>query len=284
MRFIKNILLDLRNGIVKHYSLFVLPALVAAGVFFDAMSGVKKYLSYWGSDGGTVSFGDYWFYLYGGMKEYVPAPENPFQVPIIWIIVLVSVSFLVLNYPVRDMCGVGSQILVQTGGRSKWWFSKCVWNVLSTFTYHFILITVTVLLCAVYHIDMNIKYNIELQKTLFHMEVDAPLVAHTTIPIVVFILPVLFSMAINLVQMTLSLFIKPVFSFLTVCVLLISSAYFLSPFMLGNYAMPLRCQLIYSGGVSYRLGIIVSVMLMVISVVTGLLCFKRYDILCREDS
>jgi hypothetical protein len=104
----------------------------------------------------------------------------------------------------------------------------------------------------------------------------------TAIPILVFALPPLISIGINLVQMTLSLFIKPVFSFLAVLTLLVSSAYLLAPYMIGNYAMPMRHNWVVQNGLSCQTGLIIIAGLVILPVVIGFVRFRLYDILNKE--
>ena len=52
--------------------------------------------------------------------------------------------------------------------------------------------------------------------------------------------------------------------------------------LLGNYAMILRSDSTTMNGVSSSWGIIFSVGLIVVSVVSGLIYFKNYNILSRE--
>ncbi|MFR5557302.1 MAG: hypothetical protein ACLTKE_11125 [Coprococcus sp.] len=49
-------------------------------------------------------------YLYGGMKEYIPTTGNPFQFPTMWIAIFLFSSFAVLNYPMKDLQNMGTQI------------------------------------------------------------------------------------------------------------------------------------------------------------------------------
>mgnify|MGYP007102610333 CR=1 FL=1 len=61
---------------------------------------LHRRIAIWGTE---VALGDYWMYLYGGMKEYIPTTGNPFQFPTMWIAVFLFSSFAVLNYPMKDL-------------------------------------------------------------------------------------------------------------------------------------------------------------------------------------
>ena len=107
MKYIKMFWIDFKNGILKNVLLFLCPMILALFTFWDAWNrihGVKEInLS-------LAAYGDYWFYVYGGMQKYVPGPGNTFQVPIIWMVVFILPAFLLLNYPVKDMQHMGTQM------------------------------------------------------------------------------------------------------------------------------------------------------------------------------
>ncbi len=279
MKYIKIFWFDLKNGILKNILLFLCPIFLSALTFANVwirIQGLRKiHLS-------AADYGDFWFYVYGGMQKYIPAPGNIFQIPIVWILVFLLPAFLLLNYPLKDMQHMGTQIMVRSGGRTRWWLSKCLWMILATILYHVLLAGVLLGLCAFSGIPLDRHIHVDLLGLLFDLFGGNTLIPRTEIPVAVFLLPVLCSMAFNLLQMTLCLFIKPVFSFFTIAVLLVSSAYLLSPYVPGNYAMPLRYSWIFKGGVSFQTGIIMSVILMIILVAAGVIRFRRYEILNRD--
>lgn len=280
MKSIKIFLFDARNGLNK--ALFLCPIVIAAVAFIDLSNKIYQWGAVGVLPGNSASYGDYWLYHYGGMKEYIPGPSNPFMFPVMWIVLFLSISFIVLNYPFKDMQTVGQQILIRTRGRSRWWLSKCFWNISCTVFYHLLIALAILLLCLFFKVPITNHINIDLVKMAFRLERDTPFIAHTSIPFSVFGLPLLMSIGVNLFQMTISLFIKPVFSFLFVAIVMLSSAYLLSPYMIGNYAMPVRYNWILQGGVSHTFGIFLSLALIILSVLAGLLRFRRYDILNRE--
>lgn len=234
MKFIKVLWFDLKNGYFKGVSCYIFPLFIAIIGFFE----LHRRIAIWGTE---VALGDYWMYLYGGMKEYIPTTGNPFQFPTMWIAVFLFSSFAVLNYPMKDLQNMGTQILVHVQGRTKWWISKCLWNVLSTVLYHGIILLVLVILCICFQEPLSFEAHADSIATMFGLWVSE-FRGGGVIPIAVILTPVILSIAINLLQMVLLLFTKPVFSFLVICIMMLSSAYFLSDIMIGNFAMPIRYE------------------------------------------
>jgi len=283
MKYIKLLRFDMRNGMLKNPMLFIIPVLVALIACLDLTSRISSLneLNYFDVKA-QGSFADYMVYIYGGMDKYEPQKGDPFIFPIRWAVVFLSVSFITLNYPYRDMQSFGQQILVRTKGRVVWWLSKCGWNVLSTLLYHCLLFCAAALLCLAVRGEFSREINKDLMYAVFRMDRMSILPGDAPWPVAMLFLPVLVSLGINLMQMTLSLFVKPIFSFFAVAFLMSSSAYLTSPYLIGNYAMPMRYDMVIQGGVGIVIGLVVSSALIVASVGVGVVRFHQYDILNKD--
>ena len=280
MRFIEDLVFDFRQGILRRGTLLLVPAVIAAVTFFDFYAKARRYLEQ-GMTQSTVDYGDYWFFLYGGMCEYIPSPDNPFQFPAVWILVFLVLPFVLLNYPFRDMYGVGQQILVCSGRRSLWWLSKCCWNFCGTVLYHLIIQAAGLVLSLVFEVEISNRIHMDFINLVFNIryqEVWNP----SSLPVAALLLPMLVSAAINMLQMTMSLFIRPMFGFFAVAVLLLASAYLLSPLLIGNYAMAFRYDWMLKAGVSMEAGMRIAAILLFLAVLSGLVRFRLYDILESE--
>ncbi len=280
MKFIRYLPFDFRRGILRNKVLLFTPVVIAAVVFLDFTFKAHRYLTD-GVMNGSVSYGDYWFYLCGGMHEYIASAGNAFRFPVVWIVVFLVIPFLLLNYPFQDMYGMGQQILVRAGKRTSWWLSKCCWNFFGTMLYHLIIQMTGVVLALFFQIKISRQINMDFINLAFdvgHSEILSP----SVLPLSVLILPVLVSAAINMLQLTLSLLIRPIFSFFAVAVLFLLSAYRLSPFLIGNYAMAFRYDWMLKKGVSLSAGYAIAAVLLFLSVLCGLVRFRFYDILEKE--
>lgn len=228
--------------------------------------------------------GDYLFYLYGGMQEYVPSPTNAFIFPAIWILVFAACAFVVLNYPLKDLNGSGQYVLVKAKSRSLWWLSKCGWNVISTLFYHFLLILTMVFCCIIVNVPVSLEIHVDLIKMMFELPQGMELNEKTVLPCIVLLTPVLFSVALNLFQMQLSFYIKPIYSYMIFLGILLSSAYFMTPYMIGNYAMPVRYHWILGSesDIFYKTGIVILAFIAIFSIIAGLVRIHDVDILAKE--
>lgn len=228
------------------------------------------------------TYGDYFLYIFGGMKEYIPIPGEPFQVPYLWLINHIGVLYFTLHYMHDDLEGFGQQVIVRSDGRRAWWLSKCVWNVTVVMIFY-ILAWGTMFLCASCH---GAAPNLDISPFMPELMVVGPEMIVDTgwrAALEITIMPLLVTMAMSLFQMLLCLLIRPTFSYIISVVLFISSAYYLSPYLFGNYSMALRSDGIISNGVALADGICLYFIVMVLSIVLGIIIFQKINILSKEE-
>lgn len=76
---------------------------------------------------GNVSFGDIFCGLFGGCEAHDPDEMVKWALPVVLLFVCALVFYITLDYPYRDLAGMGKQLIVAAGSRWGWWISKCVW-------------------------------------------------------------------------------------------------------------------------------------------------------------
>jgi hypothetical protein len=278
MTFIKLAYYDLKNGFLQEYKKFLLvPAAFSVFCFTLYFSHVRRMGT------GTVgSLGDFLLYIFGGMKEYIPSKTEAFRFPAIWILLLLFLAYITLYYPYNDLMGYGQNVLVRSAGRRRWWLSKCVWNMLSVAAF-FVLGWLTVFLfCLLSGMPLSLEISKYMYDSIFVLNSETALYPKL-ITGALLGLPLLSMVSISLLQMLLSLWIKPIYSFGVTAVILLSSAYYLQPFMIANYAMPIRNAAVVANGVHLHTGTAVMALLGIAASVSGGLAFKQYDIINKED-
>lgn len=278
MKFIKILRWDLENGLCKNKMIAAVPTLITLGIFADFWNRVYAYSQAGLFFKSSVSFGDFWMYLYGGMKVYRPQDGTAFLFPVIWILLLSIPAFLVLHYPFRDMLEIGPQILYRSGSRKNWWLSKCFWNLCCTTCFYLIVLFTALFLCILWKCPLTADLHPKVIQILFQLT-DQTVSGSLILPWHTFLLPLLISLALNMLQMTLSLFLKPLFGFLCTSVILICSAYAMHPALPGNYAMLLRHNWFIPKGVSPGFGVALALLFIFISIIVGLIRFQSHDIL-----
>lgn len=277
MRFTKILGWDLENGLWKNKMITLAPFFMTLVMFADFWNRICAYDRAGIFPKISVSFGDFWMYLYGGMKVYRPQDGTVFLFPVIWILLLAMPAFLTLHYPFRDMQDIGPQILCRSGSRKNWWLSKCFWNLCCTTCFYLMVLLTALFLCILWKRPLTANLHPRVIQILFQLT-DQPSDASPLLPWYTFLLPLLISLALNILQMTLSLFLKPLFGFLCTSVILICSAYAMHPALLGNYGMLLRHNWYMNEGVSYGTGIALALFFIFITIIVGLIRFQSHDI------
>ena len=284
MKFIKIFTSDIHNGIFKKCYLLILPAIMTVFICISCIARIHAYANINDIPDFTYSAADMWLFVYGGMAQYTPTASEPFQFPAIWSAIFALSSLLVLNYPTKDLLGIGSHIIVSSGSRRKWWFSKILWCTLFTILYHLVIFVVVLISGIISHADLTLAIDSQLQHYIHELKPYIHLMNVSHIPVSAIFLPVLISILFNLIQLTLQLFIKPSYSFLCTCIIMISSAYLMTPFLPYNYAMPLRYNWIYENGLKYMYGYPAVVLIVTMVILFGLYRFKNFDIIKKEDN
>lgn len=287
MKFIKGIgkgfRIDGINGILKNIGLMISPYLLGGFFYADFLNRIRYLENLGRITRDQISFADCWLYVYGGMQKYDPSTGVKFEFPATWMLLFLLGTFLVLNYPFKNLDGIGQHVLVAINGRSEWWLAKCFWNVISTVYYHGGIILTLLLLCRMSGIAVKGNINYLVTCILFNIMNASDMIDGQILSIEWLLLPLCVAIAVNLFQMLLGLFIKPLFAFLVMAVMFLVSAYLFVPWLPGNYTMAIRGSWLYRGGMEMAAGYGWGLGLILISIIVGLVKFKRYyDILGRE--
>lgn len=268
MKIVKMFLFDVKNGVLGKTALLISPVILA--VFF--IMGARNSLAYFRD---SLTYGELLVYVYGGMQPYEPSFGDPFAFPLIWLCVSLICSYLILHYPIEDLHGYGTKVVVHSKMRVGWWLCKCAWCIVSTLLYHLLIIAVLTLGALFFHMEMRSDIRPDVLAALY------PQLTCTASPAlsagVIFSCLMVF-VALNLLQMLLLLFTKPVIAYLPCCVCLLSSAYYMAPYFIGNYAMSARSAAVLTGGFPWQTGVWISFGLSALFIIIGAVRFKRYDI------
>jgi len=227
---------------------------------------------------GSPNFSDYIIDLYKGMNIFEKVNNGDrFQIPGDWMIMNIFLTYVIGYYPLKDLKDYGSQILIRSKKRWQWWISKCIWIIASVLIYYaigyivigiFSLFNGGVSLTPTYDINMSISNVNTLEFT------SGKIIVMTVI------LPIIMSIALSLIRMTISMFIMPILSNIVLVSIIVASAYYCHPLLLGNYLMILRNDAIsFERGVNTMVGLVLGVIVSILAVIIGNLRFKKMDIL-----
>lgn len=281
--FIKLLKFDIKNGIIKRlwvfglaFLLFILADII---LYFQRLNiGIEhpELLEQ------NFTLGDILLYTVGGSKKFVIENDTSFIFPVLWAFVILVIAFAVLRYPTDELCKFGRHILILSGNRKAWWISKCCWLLLSVGAYYFVMLISAI----VFGYLTGATFNLNISEFLLQvMQFD--LSALTQPPWNLWeplLLHVWVVYTLCLMQMLLSLYLRPLISFFCTSAVLVFSVLFSSPMLIGNYAIPLRTEnIITDNPMRIGLGFVVCTVLCVIMLVLGLFKINRMDILTKEE-
>lgn len=275
MKFIKLFKHDFSNGILKNRFFWISTILISIMFCIDFSVKANALKIY----GFSYNYGDVIMSIYGGMKEYIPLREEHFVFPVKWVILILAQFFGTLNYPYNSINTFGKQILIRTEGRSLWWFSKCAWNVTYSILYHEFILLISLMYCLISGFNINMNVNSDLLMFIFNLQEYQLNLNMINIHVYILLTPLLMTISVNLIQMTISLFVNRTFSFLAMTCITVISAYLMKPYIIGNYSMMIRSTYVINNGIDFNNGIIIASVLFAIGLIIGLIKFNRYDIL-----
>lgn len=273
MRFIKLFKFDLNYGIIKAYKKYVAYLLLMIPVFFEFYVNINSFRIK------HFSYADVLMYIFGGVKEYTPSLVDPFQIPYIWSLNHLLILYFILNYMNKDLEGFGQQTIYRSKSRNIWWFSKCITQIISVGLYYLLAWFELLILTLV------LKGNATLNLSSFISNIvyagDKVISDNWNLSWELMLMPFLFTVSMSLIQMALCLFFRAVLSYVVSVIVCISSSYCLSPFLIGNYSMPIRSDKIVSNGVNMEIGVIILILIAAAGVIVGLFKFKKQNILSK---
>ena len=213
---------------------------------------------------------------------YDPASNMPFVLPVEWMLFVLLMLFIPLRFPYRNLMGIGKMLMVEAGERWSWWLSKCVWIALYVVAYWGLMLLVSAVVSAIMFGALSLTPS---EENLMFSGIDSFDLAAGTLSIVPAVCAgVAMSCALCLVQLVLSLMIRPIMSFACGAALFFTSSFFFHPLLVGSYLMLSRSSAFVAHGTDPMLGCGLALVIGVIAVVAGGFGFSRMDIVDKEFS
>lgn len=272
---------DLCRGITYHrFYCLAVPLFLIGGFMFSTQIMGNCAIEY---PGITASLGDVMLYSFAG-KEIPEAAGSgkDFQLPMLWIALLLGSSLSVLGYA-EYFTPYGQQVFLRSSKRYMWWLSKCVWNMITTALYFSIGILTLSLFVLLKGWKLTLTNTEEVFGYIFPG--SGKLWTNSSVPVVQLLLLVFTGCAAwNLFQMYLAMYAKSYISLLSTVFMLLFSVYVSSGFLPGNYMMLMRNRdIIGMGSADSKSGYILSLFLTAVSILGGIAKIRRSDYLVEEE-
>jgi len=208
-------------------------------------------------------------------------------IPYMWLAIFIFSVFTAFDYAHDDISNFGMQIISRTGKRVLWWYSKCLWAVLSGVYFYILFLVTAIIFASLNGYDVKLNDNIIFSDLLsncsmYYTYKGTKIVMGTEL-LMVIISPLAVICTLNVLQMTISLIIKPIYSFFISLGILLLSAFVDWTIVFPRTAMIPFSNHYQENGYNMTSGLITCSIVIIISVIAGRIWFKRYDILPSKN-
>lgn len=285
--FFKILRCDLYNGILIQWRKYLITFFIFCffSITFILERRVTEYIN---PDilTGPSTLGDFIMFIFVGSEIQpmggidISEGNLSFDLPTAWIILFLWLLFTTLYYPYQDLMGHGKHMLVLSKSKSLWWLSKSLWAISSVLTFF---MTAALAIVSVSFFS-GAKMNLNVSA---YMSVDFIGQLDTLIAppwnIIDLIAPiVLGGIALCMMQQVLSLLVKPLYSYIIMCVYIFFCSYFKNVFLIGNYTMAARSAIFVTDGFFWQQGVVICLWVISLCVLAGAIIFNRIDIINKD--
>ena len=124
--FIQEVQMDIKQGILYKYQRYVIAILLGCVLAMFYVTTCFHALDRGKISSMNFTLGDMLLYFFRGKEIYNPINGAEFMIPTEYMMLQLYLSYMIGDYILKDLLGVGKNILVRTQKRVFWWLSKCV--------------------------------------------------------------------------------------------------------------------------------------------------------------
>ena len=288
MRFLKLCRYDLRQGLLARWGCWPVICAVSAFFFFCFCLDVFHFFyfevdGFGGINAVGLSFGDVVLTQTGG--DLPPDPNfsvEDFTFPVKWLFLHALILYFTLGYTSEDLTRCGMQVMTRSGSKLRWWLSKCLWNCTAVISYYALFMAVLLALTALTGKSVSMELKPELLPAYFGEKLPAWALSGAAMFTALCVLPCAVGLALNLAQMTLTLYVRPMIAYLVVCAYLMSSAFLVHPALLGNYALTVRNRAVGFYPLTNTGGLLICGGVCLCAIVVGCFRMQSMDLIGQE--
>ncbi len=244
--------------------------------FFCALCDVEAR----GSGMACTHFMDYWTYVFGGMGVYLPDGKTPFEFPAPFLAAHLLGLFQQGYYWGEDRKCMEAVRLLGAGGRKRGLAAKWLWNLAAAAGYYLCLYGAMALYCVCRGNVLDFGGDAALERELFGVSYIASGCGNA---LKLMSCVLLAGLALHGLVFLLSFFVGGAAGMLFSAACLGASAYWATPWLAGNLAMPLRSTLAEEGPFPVGLGMGAATLLLAGTLLAGLFFIRKYNFLDKEE-
>lgn len=223
---------------------------------------------------------DYYCYVLGGPKFI---PENMlkiYQIPVMWLMIQIMIAYVVGYYAITDLHRYGQHVLLRSSSRLKWLGSKIIWNMFTVILMYLIVFGITFLNGYISGAEFKWKLTEEICVGVCNLNFIPD--SRNVVYIFLFVMPLIISLAISVLQMVIALITSPIIGFVVSQSITFLGTIYTTKAIISNYAMLSHSKYTCYSDIEYFEGIVIGFMVIVISILVGGVYFNHCDILPKN--
>lgn len=228
----------------------------------------------------TVSWGNYLMYVIGGVAEFHPGTEK-IEIPVRWLMLHILILYSMADFPIYELFHMGNVTLVKCKSRFRWLISKVEWIVLHLLVVYAGILVVTLGMAKLFDAVITTEINFNVLNDLMHTGSTYETLGPGSL-MGYFLIGTGAALFVALMQLLLSVWMKPILGFAGAIIWLTVSLYIPSVWMNGNILIPLRSIWIVENGYTMKEAIVTLAIQVPLLLVIGILVFRKYDLLEKK--
>ena len=188
-------------------------------------------------DFGNMTFQEIWLGIILGCKPLMSLPiEERTMIPIVWLTLQVYLTYIIGEYPMKDLEKYGTNLIIRTTKKARWWMSKCIWGMVVTILYY--LIGVITGIVAMFITKGKVLGIHELYDEMCNGYFTQ--ISTLKFVLIAFILPITASMLMVAIQMMCMTFMKEIVGYVICVVSMVGAIYYDIPLFYMRNVMATR--------------------------------------------
>ena len=249
MKVFRILKVDIRLGVYKkRFLLLALIYLIPFAQFLEWRRFLQESFST------QCTFADCMGCVFQGIYPFVRTGTlDDFAIPPVWFILLICFLLVPLEYPAKTMELWGEQYTARSG-KISWWISKYLYTMICIIGAFAILLLEMLVLCEVCGVRITLRNTPEYYQLLYgqvNMNFQESFTSYENL-LVLIIIPLLGILTLSILQLFLSIWIRPVIGFIASIISLVFSVYYDSAFLPGNSTMAIRSMWIDPEGIPWQ--------------------------------
>lgn len=263
------------EGIIEKWKFFLFVILLFASIDFIFVKNVSNVFSE-SELNIKVGIADMFMNLFLGNPPFSSEENQGINIQMIWFVFHSLIFCFVAYYATSDLKNGSYIFLIKIKSKIMWWLCRVLWCAVFVLIYYFLFFIVS---CAFACLFGSISFTPNQNIASAFWELDLTGLSDYQFWFDVFFLPLIISIAISIVEMTICLVLKPILSLIIVIGYIIVCEFYSEPYLLFNYIMILRDNFMGVKNINNEAAFFIAVSIIAFCSIIGSTIIKKKDMI-----